>query len=76
MRTLVQATSCDVASAHCVAELITLFCNSWSSVVEATAFAFNTNWAVALATALARAIRVSCDRSSIYILKDIRQGTL
>ena len=57
--TFVQATSCDVAKAQDVAELITLFCSSWSSAVDATDLAFNTNCAVALATALARASNAS-----------------
>ena len=57
--TLVQATSCEVARAQLVAELMTLFCRPWSSVVLATFLAFSTSWAVALATALARANRVS-----------------
>lgn len=48
-----------MARAQLVAELMTLFCSPWSSVVLATFLAFSTSWAVALATALARANRVS-----------------
>ena len=58
------ATSCDVARAHEVAELMTRFCSSLSSVVLATFLALRTSWAVALATALARANNVSCNRNS------------
>lgn len=60
--TLVQATSCDVASAHDVAEPMTRFCVAWSSVLLATLFALSTSAAVALATALASASSVSCKR--------------
>lgn len=59
--TLVQATSCEVDRAHCVAAAITRFCNMVSSATWATFLAFRTNIAAALATALARFIRVSCN---------------
>lgn len=48
-----------VVRAQLVAELMTLFWSPWSSVVLATLLAFRTSWAVALATALARASNVS-----------------
>ncbi|KAK2183023.1 hypothetical protein NP493_327g01002 [Ridgeia piscesae] len=57
--TLVQATSCDVASAQWVAAPITLFWSAWLSHLLATPFAFSTRAAVALATAFARANRAS-----------------
>lgn len=58
--TLAQATSCEVASAHCVAAPITLFCVAWSGQVAATLFALSTRAAVVLATALARLSSRSC----------------
>lgn len=57
--TLVQATSCEVDRAHWVAAAITRFCNVVSSATWATFLAFRTNIAAALATALARFIRMS-----------------
>ena len=62
-----QATSCEVARAHEVADPITLFCTPWSSALLATPFALSTNAAVALATAFARAKSVSCNEK-----KDIK----
>lgn len=59
--TFVQATSWEVERAHWVAAAITRFCNMVSSATWATFLAFRTNIAAALATALARFIRVSCN---------------
>lgn len=61
--TLVQATSCEVERAHCVAAVITRFCSAVSSATCATFFAFSTSSAAALATALARFIMMSCNVS-------------
>jgi len=58
--TLAQATSCEVARAHCVAAPITLFWVAWSSQVAAMFLAFSTSAAVVLATALASPSRMSC----------------
>lgn len=66
---MVQATSCEVAKAHCVAEEITLSCWIGSSAVLATVFAFSTRDAVAFATALARASKASCKINRFLINK-------
>ena len=57
--TLVQATNCDVESAHWVALPMTLFFIAWSSLLLATDLAWSTRAAVAFATALASVIKVS-----------------
>lgn len=67
--TLVQATSCEVERAHRVAAAITRFCNMVSSATWATFLAFRTNMAAALATALAKFIRVSCKARTNVLIK-------
>lgn len=67
--TLVHATSCDVARAHCVAVPITLFWSSWFSHLLATPLAFSTKLAVALATALANASNKSCSNEKLLLNK-------
>lgn len=57
--TFVQATSCEVESAHCVAAVMTRFWSAVSSATCATFLAFSTSMAAALATALARFIIMS-----------------
>lgn len=59
-RTLAHATSWEVDRAHWVAAAMTLFWRTVSSATWATFLAFSTNMAAALATALARFIRISC----------------
>lgn len=57
--TLAHATSWEVDRAHWVAAAITRFWSTVSSATWATFLAFSTNMAAALATALARFIRMS-----------------
>lgn len=56
---MAHATSWEVDRAHWVAAAITRFWSTVSSATWATFFAFSTNMAAALATALARFIRTS-----------------
>lgn len=63
-RTLAHATSWDVDRAHCVAAAMTRFWSTVSSATWATFLAFSTNMAAALATALARFIRMSYDSTN------------
>lgn len=58
--TLAHATSCEVDRAHWVAAAMTRFWRTVSSATWATFFAFRTNMAAALATALAKFMRTSC----------------
>lgn len=57
--TLAHATSWEVDRAHWVAAAITRFWSTVSSATWATFLAFSTNMAAALATALAKFIRMS-----------------
>lgn len=57
--TLAHATSWEVDRAHWVAAAITRFWSTVSSATWATFLALSTNMAAALATALARFIRMS-----------------
>lgn len=62
--TLAHATSWEVDRAHWVAAAMTRFCSTVSSATWATFLAFSTNMAAALATALARFIRMSYNSSN------------
>lgn len=62
--TLAHATSWEVDRAHWVAAAMTRFCSTVSSATWATFLAFSTNMAAALATALARFIRMSYKNSN------------
>lgn len=62
--TLAHATSWEVDRAHWVAAAITRFWSTVSSATWATFLAFSTNMAAALATALARFIRMSYNNNN------------
>lgn len=62
--TLAHATSWEVDRAHWVAAAMTRFWSTVSSATWATFLAFSTNMAAALATALARFIRMSYNNNN------------